>query len=196
MELRRRFYIDPDVQFPVILALIFLVTVQGVFVGWALSKAIAAARHWQNPDQAAEFFKILLFTLLPLVALNFLIGTWLSHKIAGPLLRIRQAMDEVSRGNLEVEVVLRSSDFLRTQAQEMNRMVGTLRRLIYRDHAYATEIDALMSECRDWLAKRRDVPEAAREELGKLIDGAKSRLSIINAHFMKGRLEAAQREEP
>lgn len=189
MEPRRRLYIDPDVQFPLILALLFFVAVEGAFFGWGFAKAIAVARQWDRPDQAAAFFKTLLLCLVPFVAVNFAAGAWLSHKIAGPLLSIRKAMERVGRGDLEVEVVLRRGDFLHAQAQEMNRLVQTLRRLLYRDHAHAAEVDALMTQEREWLARQKDLPEPARAELRALIDGAKSRLSIINAHFVKGRSE-------
>ena len=185
--MRHRFYIDPELQFPIILALIALVMGEGVFVGWGFSKAVAVARNWERPDQAAQFFKILFATLVPLVAVNFAIGTWLSHKIAGPLMRMRKAMAEITRGNLEVEISERRGDLLHSYVREMSRMAETLRRLIYRDHAYVAEADVLLTQCREWLAKRKSLTEAERKELSVLIDGAKSRLSIINAHFMKGR---------
>lgn len=187
--MRRKFYIDPEVQFPITLTLIALVMGEGVFVGWGFSRAIAVARNWEHPDQVAQFFKILFTILLPLVAANFAIGIWLSHKIAGPLMRMRRTMSEIARGNLEADVSIRSGDFLHSYAQELNRMLETLRRLLYRDHAHAVEADALLSQARGWLAERKDIPDAARRELGGIIDGAKSRLSIINAHFMKGKLE-------
>lgn len=187
MQPRQKFYVDPEVQFPVILGVILLVVGQGPVVGWAFSKLIALAREWERPDQATQFFKVALLTVVPIVAVNFLIGAWLSHKIAGPLWRIRQAMGEIARGNLEVELSIRGRDILQGYAQEMNRMVQTLRRLIYRDHQHAAEADALLTKCRQWAARRKDVPEGARKELEELIDGAKSRLSIINAHFLKGK---------
>ena len=195
MRLRQRFYVDPELQFPLVLALIFLVTSQGIFVGWGFSKAMALARDWQRPEQAVDFFKTLLFTLLPLVVVNFLAGVWLSHKIAGPLLRLKRAMAEVARGNLEVDVSDRSGDLLHSHVHEMARMVQTLRRMIYRDQEHAAETDAILTECRAWLAKRRDLPEDSRKELGALIDGAKARLCIINAHFMKGKHEATPAAE-
>lgn len=192
MEPRRRIYIDPDVQLPIILLLLFLVPFEGVLVGWGFSKSMALARQWDRPDQAFQFFKALLLTLVPLVAVNFAIGMWFTHKIVGPLSRMRQAMAEISRGNLEVEIALRKGDFLHQHAAEMNRMLETLRRLVYRDHGHAKETDEILSQCRKWLEKRKDVSEPARKELEKLLDGAQSRLSIINAHFMKGKLEKPQ----
>lgn len=189
MEPRRRIYIDQDVQLPIILLLLFLVPLEGVLVGWGFSKSIIVARQWDRPDQALQFFKILFLTLVPLVAVNFAVGMWFTHKIVGPLARMRQGMAEIARGNLEYEIALRKGDFLQHHASEMNRMVETLRRLIYRDHNHAAETDQILVQCRAWLAKRKDLSEPARKELQQLLDGAQSRLSIINAHFLKGKLE-------
>ncbi len=187
LPVRRRYYVDPELQFPMILALLALVTVEGAFIGWGFSRAAALARDWQRLDQAASFFKALLLTVVPLVVGNFVIGTWLSHKIAGPLTRMRSAMAEIARGNLEIEISERKGDLLHSYVREMGRMLETLRRLIYRDHAYAAEIDALLTQCRQRLAKSKSLDEAERRELGALLDEAKNRLSIINTHFMKGR---------
>lgn len=190
MDMRRRFYVDPEIQFPLILALIFLVTGEGLFVGWGLMQAVVAAKDWQNPDQARRFFFILAATIVPVVAANFLVGAWLSNKIAGPLLRLRQAMGEVARGNLEVSVSLRQGDFLQKHAQEMNRMVETLRRLLYRDRVHAEEADELLDACLKRLDKAKGLPEAVEKDLREGLAGAKSRLSIINHHFLKGKAES------
>lgn len=191
MDLKRKYYVDPAVQVPVILALIVLVTAEGLFVGWGFSRVIALASNWENPRQVAEFFKALALTLVPLVGVNFVLGVWLSHKVAGPLLRMRQVMAEVTRGNLEVEAASAKGELLHEHLKDLNRMVETLRRLLYRDHNHAMEVDFIMTECREWLAKRKDLSDSTRKELTGFIDGAKSRLSIVNTHFLKGRLEAA-----
>lgn len=191
-SVRRRYYIDPELQFPMILALIALVTVEGVFIGWGLSRAAALARDWQRLDQVASFFKALLLTAVPLVVGNFVLGTWLSHKIAGPLMRMRQAMVEIARGNLEIDISERKGDLLHSYVREMDRMAETLRRLIYRDHTHAAEVDALLTQFRQRLAGSKSLGEAERRELSALLDEAKSRLSIINTHFLKGRREGGK----
>lgn len=188
MSLRQRFYVDPELQFPIILSLIFLVTAQGFFVGWGFAKAIAIARQWQRPEQAAEFFMVLLMTVVPVVVVNFILGTWISHKFAGPLLQIRRAVTEVARGNLEIEVRLRSGDFLHAHAQELNRAIATLRKLIYRDHGYAVEADEILGRAQKRISES-SLGSEAKKELLVLLNDAKSRLSIINAHFVKGKWE-------
>lgn len=192
---RRRFYIDPEIQFPLIVSLILLITIQGFLVGWGFYKAIAIAKDWQRPDQMLQFFKALALTIVPIVLVNFLVGTYLSHKVAGPLYKMRRTMSEIARGNLEGEVLLRRGDLLQSCALDFNEMMQTLRRLIYRDHKHADEANLILSECETWLAKRKSLPAGEREELQKLLKDAKSRLSVINTHFLKGREETELQAE-
>lgn len=184
--LRRRFYISPDVQLPIIVSLILLVTAESFLVGWGFSRAIALARQWDRADQALEFFKVVMLTAVPTVAANFFFGAWLSNKLAGPLERMRAAMNEVARGNLEAELSLRGGDILHAHATDFNRMVQTLRRLIYRDHQHAKETDEYLTRLRERL-EASSLPDAEKAELKKLINEAKNRMSIVNAHFLKGK---------
>jgi methyl-accepting chemotaxis protein len=182
---RRKYYVDPEIQFPIILTLIVLVMVEGVFVGWGVSKAAALARAWENPRQAAEFFRVLFLTIVPVVSLNFFLGAWLSNKIAGPLQHLRELMSEIARGNLEVEATVRRGDYLQAHVQEFNKMVQTLRRLIYRDQKFAEEVDEILQGCEEAAAKDAALRKSMKE--------ARARLSVINAHFMKGRREERRR---
>ncbi|MBI4376091.1 MAG: methyl-accepting chemotaxis protein [Elusimicrobia bacterium] len=185
--MRKRLYIDPELQFPLVLSLILLVTGQALFVGWGFYKAVEVARQWDRADQAYQFFKVLLLTIVPVVGVNFAAGLWISNKIAGPLARIRRALSEISRGDLEQEITTRNTDLLQTHVQELNRMAQTLRRLIYRDRGFVEEADELLSRCQAQLDQSDGLSGQAKTELQRLLDGAKSRLSIINAHFLKGR---------
>lgn len=187
---RRALYVDPELQFPLILGLIVLVTAEGLFVGWGAAEAVAAARDWRRPDHAARAFLLLLGVVVPVVAANFLAGAWLTNRVAGPLRRIREALREVARGNLEARVATRAGDLLGAHVLEANRMIETLRRLLYRDRGHALEADAILARCRARL-EAPGLPAELRAELGRELDEARSRLSVINHHFMKGRAEGA-----
>jgi hypothetical protein len=98
-------------------------------------------------------------------------------------------MGEIARGNLEMELILRKNDLLQAYVTDFNQMRQTLRRLIYRDHQYALEVNDLLTECQNWLAQRQDLEPVERQELQKLLKEAKNRLSVINTHFIKGQWE-------
>lgn len=186
---RSRVYIDPELQFPIVLAFILLATIEGLFVGAGFYKLIALAKEWDRPNQAFEFFVVLGLTIVPVVAFNFALGIWISHKIAGPLVQIRRALNEAARGNLEVEVSVRDGDLLRAPVQDVNRLVQTLRRLVYRDYGYVSEADAMLTSCKERLTRGKKLEAGDFEDLQQLLNHAKAKLSIVNAHFMKGRKE-------
>lgn len=185
----RKLYIDPELQVPVIVVLILLVTLESLFVGWGFYKAISITKQWDRPDQTMEFFYVVALTVVPVVIFNFILGIYLSYKIAGPLTRIRKVMKEISRGNLEDTVALEHADLLQSCAIDMNKMVQTLRTLIYRDRNYISEVNVTLNECQNWLSNLHGVKTKERKDLEKLLKEAKSRLSIINMYFTKGKKE-------
>ncbi len=70
--------------------------------------------------------RILLSVLLitPLVAL---IGIYLSHQIAGPILRMEHFMDDMASGNLTGKLVLRKGDELLMLADGINRLTESMK---------------------------------------------------------------------
>ncbi len=183
---RRRYFIDTEIQLPLTLGLIFIATVEGVFVGWGLSRIIHLAFDWQNARQILEFFAFLVMTFLPMVLINFWLSAWFTHRMIGPLSRARKALSSVVEGNLECEIIPREGDFLRHYLEDVNSAVRTLKRLIYRDHQYVQETVELLNQCRDKI-ESSGLPSEAKNDLQKLISQAKSRLSIVNVHFVRHR---------
>lgn len=187
-SLRRRYYVDPDVQFPIIVVILILTILMGLFLGWGIYKLISIAKDWERPNQALDFFFVLLGTLVPAVCINLALGVYISNKIAGPLLKIRRVVNEITRGNLEQEVSIRKGDMLQNHTVDFNRMASTLKRLIYRDYQHSVEVNDVMTECQKWLnARKKNIDEKSAQELQRIIYDAKSRLSIINNHFLKGK---------
>ncbi len=183
---RKRYFIDTEIQLPLTLGLIFIATVEGVFVGWGLSRIIYLASDWQNARQILEFFAFLVITFLPMVAVNFWLSAWFTHRMIGPLSRARKALSSIVEGNLECEIVPREGDFLRHYLEDVNAAVRTLKRLIYRDHQYVQETVELLNQCRDKI-ENSGLSIEAKSDIQKLISQAKSRLSIVNVHFVRHR---------
>jgi len=184
-----KFFVDPELQFPLITWLILLVTGQGLFVGWGFYHAILLSQQWERPDQAMAFFKTLAFTIVPIVALNFLFGSYLSHKIAAPLEKIRRAMERVSKGNLEEEIVLDQGEMLPKHAAGANSMIQRLRHILYRDYEYVQDVNKELSRLEEWFEGRNSLKPQEREEFVKLIKSAKSTISIVNTYFLRGKKE-------
>lgn len=183
---RRHYFIDTEIQLPLTLGLILIATVEGVFVGWGLSRIIHFAFDWQNARQIAKFFIFLIATFLPMVAINFWLSAWFTHRMIGPLSRARKALSSIVDGNLECEIVPREGDFLRHYLEDVNAVIKTLKRLIYRDYQYVQETVEVLNQCRDKI-KESGLSEEDKNEFQKLLSQAKSRLSIVNLHFARHR---------
>ncbi len=60
------------------------------------------------------------------MVITFIISIFLSHRIAGPLYKLRRAMDDVSKGNLDQRITFRKNDHFTELQDSFNDMVQTL----------------------------------------------------------------------
>jgi len=115
---------------------------------------------------AAEQFLALHLRVWPaLLVILLLFGIHsllVSHRFAGPLCRFRRTFEQVGDGDLTGRVVLRRHDYLKSEGEALDRMVGDLRERI-RD--LAAEAAALEREI-GTLESRPDVARVA--DLGPL----------------------------
>ena len=65
-----------------------------------------------------------LIVLVPIVSW---LGIFLTHKIAGPLVRIRAALAEMEHGKFDIHITLRKGDALVDLAEDINRLAAFLR---------------------------------------------------------------------
>lgn len=71
---------------------------------------------------------LLLLGILQLVFLviTFILSIFLSHRIAGPLYRLRKSMEEVGRGNFDLRITFRKADHFMELQDVFNEMVQHL----------------------------------------------------------------------
>jgi len=89
-----------------------------------------------NPGSALSLEKIkgienqvlMLLGVLQLLflAITFLLSVFLSHRIAGPLFKLRRAMDEVGRGNLDQRIAFRKKDHFIELQEAFNEMIQSI----------------------------------------------------------------------
>ena len=70
---------------------------------------------------------VILFCALIGIWAFFWITTLSTHKIAGPLVRIMMAVEQMSHGNFNVSLALRKGDGLHDLAENVNRLAAYLR---------------------------------------------------------------------
>jgi nitrogen fixation/metabolism regulation signal transduction histidine kinase len=112
-------------------------------------------------ERTAQFFFVafLLMSLIVGIAVGLaglLIFIFLSHRIAGPLYRFEQSLEEVANGNLKHRFNLRQKDQLSDLAQHMNILFDVLDKKL---GSLKKEINA---------AAKEDSPAKLKESLGRL----------------------------
>jgi methyl-accepting chemotaxis protein len=174
----------PELQFPVIILLIVLVSLEGGFVGWGFHRAVAIAQEWQRPHLIRDFFIIMVSTIVPIVVVNFLAGTYFSAKIAGPVEKIGNAFAEIASGNLDQEVSLRDGDFLQSFAESFNEMAEALHLRREKQRKELKEARAALKESLELVTGQKGIAESDRERLKALLSEIKAHLSAAEEDFV------------
>lgn len=79
-------------------------------------------------EQQAHMFKVFGFTSLGILLAVAGIGLWVSHRVAGPLYRLRKHMNAVAQGKKVGEVSFRKRDFFPELAEEYNHQYAYLKK--------------------------------------------------------------------
>lgn len=180
-QFRSQYVTEAELQFWFTLVIIFVVTIEGIFVGWGMHKLSIIASSWQYSDMSMRFFKTLAFILLFLIGGNFLLGIYLSQKVAGPLYKLRQSLRSMRDGQIE-NVRLRQGDLLKDFVKEYNETLLVINKLINRDRNIKKmsfdEIDKFLKELDGDSEKKYD-----KEKIRKLMIKLRSYFNTIDSHF-------------
>ena len=162
--------VDSELLISAIVILVLLGGVEGVLFGWGVNRAAQLASDVPRPDRLLVFIKWFALLTAPLIAVNAALGAAIAYKLSAPLIGLRKAMNEVTRGNLEYELELPAGGLLRDYSLDCQKMLQTLRRLVYRDHNSAADAGALLAQCQKLLSEQPTpaAPEQ-RQKLGELL---------------------------
>lgn len=61
------------------------------------------------------------------LVITFVISIFVSHRIAGPLFKLRKSFHEAENGNLDQQIVFRKYDYFPELAESFNRMLSGIR---------------------------------------------------------------------
>lgn len=179
--LKRKYFIDPELQFWFVLILIFIVSTEGIFVGYGIFRLLAIASDWQRIHMATDFFITLSLILLFLIGTNFILGIYFSHKIAGPIFKLRGVLQEIKRGDLSHVIQIRHGDMLKSFVREFNETTMLLDKLVRRDKGLVKKALEQLDRCQEILTKKYSIKEL--KEIQKIFVGIKSYLVAVNSHF-------------
>lgn len=179
-QFRQQYIVEPELQFWFVLIIIFIVLIEGIFISWGISRLSTIVSDWKQSNMVMDFFKTLILILLLFIGGNFLLGIYLSHKVAGPLFRVRKALQEIRKGNF-CNIQLRRGSMLKDFVKEFNETMLVLNKLIHRDQKIINGVLEQLSQCDGVLKKKHSIKEL--EEVQKKILLIRSSLVTVNSRF-------------
>ncbi len=60
------------------------------------------------------------------IGITFILTIFLSHRIAGPLFKLKRAIDEVKKGNYDQQIYFRKNDHFMELQDSFNEMIQSL----------------------------------------------------------------------
>ncbi|MDP3703461.1 MAG: HAMP domain-containing protein [Candidatus Omnitrophota bacterium] len=131
---RAHWLVNPALQFRFIRAL--LLTLLAMTVTVVLGIGLALWYTLYSYELLKEAYIVALFNtvswtvvmeLIVLVPVIGWVGILLTHRVVGPLVRIRASLSEMAKGNFDVHITLRKGDALTELAEDINRLAESLR---------------------------------------------------------------------
>ena len=129
-----------------VLILIFLSAVFLPLIFRLGSDALPFAERQAVADQFLSLHAHLWPAVLVLFFLLSAHSVFVSHRIAGPLVRFRKVLGAVAAGDLSVRLTLRKKDYLVKEAAMIETMITALRGKIGRVKERCSDLDALAEE--------------------------------------------------
>jgi methyl-accepting chemotaxis protein len=91
----------------------------------------------------------------------FVISIFVSHRIAGPLYKLKKYFEELGKGNFDHTLRFRKTDYFQSLAEDYNRLVGQLRGIFQKDSdavkAATARLEAALPKAGD---ARKEIEEA------------------------------------
>ncbi|MBI3320701.1 MAG: HAMP domain-containing protein [Candidatus Omnitrophica bacterium] len=134
-SLRRQQLIDPAYQLRLVTRL-FLV-ILAIASTSSLLSSVLLWRHMYVPDQGVQITLVvsliavaatLLIELLLAIPITFYVIVRQSHRIIGPMNRIKRTLETIGTGDFSQRITVRRDDVLQELVQVINRMAENLQR--------------------------------------------------------------------
>lgn len=132
---RRQYFVNRTIQMPFISTMLLLLLIMGVAslasVYLTLWSVLRVFELFGDQATVALFTTVGLTVTLELLVvapLVVLVGIRMTHRVAGPLVRINAALDQMAQGRYDVNLKLRQGDLIGELAEHVDRLAAILRR--------------------------------------------------------------------
>ena len=175
---RKIYIVDKKFQFKFVIMLLFFILVTVFTVSFTTFYVI-----WQNvinefffvPEASKKLGDIYIRTsellILPMIVLSAIAGIagiLISHRIAGPVYRMKKVSEEIAKGNLCVNVKFRKSDELHDLADSMNAMIAGVRNLVKEDRSTINKIMAVSDKLAEDVKKHKGLKAEVKKTINEL----------------------------
>jgi methyl-accepting chemotaxis protein len=182
---RRRFFIDPQFQVRHIVGFAIFGAIAALIVGgvvaylflFELPKTRVDQRFW-----GPEFLSNLTWVILAVVVVASLWSVFVSHKVVGPMFRLKKVMRAVGEGDLTYRVRFRTRDRLKDVGAACDEMIVGLGNLVSADRNCAAQISATAKKARQTLDREETVSDAVKQ-VRSLLDEIVSKADSIAGEY-------------
>ncbi len=120
--------------------------------------------------------ELLIIPIIILLVIFSLIGIFYSHKIAGPLFRVKRICDELAKGNLNQHVKFRKGDEFHDIAESLNKVINGLKSLVKENRQIIDRIFLITQKLKNDLNTQKDLKSDVKDaiiELDKIVNDLK-----------------------
>jgi methyl-accepting chemotaxis protein len=148
---RTIFIVNPKFQFKFALFLCLLVFVTSLFWPATIMSIYdnLAAMQPERMDEIYDMRNSLLFTLgfieFSVIGIVFVIAIFISHKMAGPMFKLKNYLRNISDGNPASELYFRKGDYFTDVADDINVFVNSILTQRGEDLEYLDEVAAYIT---------------------------------------------------
>ncbi len=141
-----------------------------------------------QPEQevVATQFLSLHARVWPALLIAFLLlaihSIFVSHRIAGPLMRFRNTFKAVAAGDLSIRVTIRKHDYLGSEADILNEMIAGLRTRIKDIEKHYEEVCGMV------MVLERTIESGSVEDMNQNIDALRVQLGRLGASMEQFRI--------
>lgn len=179
---RRKYYIEKKFQTKYfLLTMLLLLTYTSVFVIILFAPSILTL-YFDNPlAEKVEASRVLLLlhrkvwpAIGAVIILFGALSIFVSHRIAGPLYRLKKSLSLITQGNLNVKVKLRKGDDLNDLAEHVNILVEELRTVVTTVRVDYDLLSDYILEIEREIKANVLTEESGRKIIKKVLDGRKN----------------------
>ena len=135
----------------------------------------------QQINQSRLSALIIAFSLMVIGSLAFY---FMARRIVGPIRTLEEASTRVAKGDIDVQVQIRTGDETERLANSFNKMVANLQTLIKREYDNANAIEIMARKDIEKIQRELDIARQKWKEGSYLLLGSLQKLAAGDTHYL------------